>query len=486
MTRFNRCLSRTSLPVSPRLSPAFSRPVWWAALAMLIINDHFLKGAGWAPGWLTGKLSDFAFLLVAPALAHAVFPVRWRSRRLLALLAVAMPFAIGKTVPACTHLLESVMGAVGVAWKLWTDPTDLIAFVVLPLAWRLLAPPAPRLPSPGRSNEFLQRAAVALGALACVATSATWARHVRPFVRNASTATEQVQVQWLLKRIPCTVALPQIARDLDSGDLSRAISIELGSDTFAALDMPPRTGTSPVGSCSNDPTEAMERDDFSEEFCPVVLLQAAGLQPVLTRTSGSVGNGDDDTLCTTSMSTDVRPAGEIRIENRGSGLRWVAGHHVEMMEFVVPASWSSSAPPAGSCQAIALQYEQDLRVAQSCNADQDCRPVATGACDAISASNSEAVDTDLASYATAGCSQLLPTCAPKPAICASGQCVIDCPLVHVGSCPRACAGTRTGDVCANQPCLNDQGDLCSCADGETAFTCAAVPAPPAGCRNWCL
>lgn len=48
---------------SPALQ-GLGHPVTLVALALWIINDHVLKGAG--PGWLTGKLSDVACLAVVP------------------------------------------------------------------------------------------------------------------------------------------------------------------------------------------------------------------------------------------------------------------------------------------------------------------------------------------------------------------------------------------------------------------------------------
>jgi hypothetical protein len=47
---------------------ALRSPMFGAALSVLVLNDHWLKGAGLLPGWLTGKLSDFAGLIVAPIL----------------------------------------------------------------------------------------------------------------------------------------------------------------------------------------------------------------------------------------------------------------------------------------------------------------------------------------------------------------------------------------------------------------------------------
>ena len=46
----------------------------WPLLAMLMlgINDHLLKGSGWLPGWVTGKLSDFAGLFWFPLFVTAL------------------------------------------------------------------------------------------------------------------------------------------------------------------------------------------------------------------------------------------------------------------------------------------------------------------------------------------------------------------------------------------------------------------------------
>jgi hypothetical protein len=52
---------------------------WIAALALLVLNDHVLKHAGVLPGWLTGKLSDFAGLYVAPALLASLLRVSTRT-----------------------------------------------------------------------------------------------------------------------------------------------------------------------------------------------------------------------------------------------------------------------------------------------------------------------------------------------------------------------------------------------------------------------
>ena len=68
---------------SLRASRALAHPVWWVALAALLVNDHVFKGTHALPPVLIGKLSDFAGLLVAPVLLAAL--LRLRSQRAIAL-----------------------------------------------------------------------------------------------------------------------------------------------------------------------------------------------------------------------------------------------------------------------------------------------------------------------------------------------------------------------------------------------------------------
>src|SRR5688572_756580 len=88
-TRHPRQECREPLPGPSPLS----RPAWWVALALLLINDHLLKGSGLLPGWLTGKLSDVAGLLMAPPLLVVLAGARARAARLACFAAVALVFA---------------------------------------------------------------------------------------------------------------------------------------------------------------------------------------------------------------------------------------------------------------------------------------------------------------------------------------------------------------------------------------------------------
>lgn len=159
----------------PELRPgrALLTPTWLAALAVLGVNDHLLKGAGLLPGALTGKLSDVAGMLVAPALLAALLGLRSRRGLLMAHLAVAAVFAAIKLSPAAADAWSWLMGLVGVPWHITVDPTDLLALPALAIGWRALLP-AMRRPLPFHQRlapRLAQVAAVCVGTTLCVATS---------------------------------------------------------------------------------------------------------------------------------------------------------------------------------------------------------------------------------------------------------------------------------------------------------------------------
>ena len=90
-----------------------TRPAPLIATAILALNDHVLKGSGWLPGTVTGKLSDVAGLFVAPialvCLVRCVVPAR-RDGRLaaVALAMVAVVFALLKASPAVNSAVNAV------------------------------------------------------------------------------------------------------------------------------------------------------------------------------------------------------------------------------------------------------------------------------------------------------------------------------------------------------------------------------------------
>ncbi|MBX3251404.1 MAG: hypothetical protein KF901_29775 [Myxococcales bacterium] len=151
---------------------AFARdPWWWAALVALVLNDHVLKHAGVLPGWLTGKLSDFVGLYVAPAVLVAL--LAGRAPR-LAFVATGVVFAAINLSRGAADLLEAML-----PWQIWTDPSDLVALPMLWLAWRRHVGAADAAPEGAARSSAVARAALRwrdrgalmLGALASVATS---------------------------------------------------------------------------------------------------------------------------------------------------------------------------------------------------------------------------------------------------------------------------------------------------------------------------
>ncbi|MBW6437428.1 hypothetical protein KZ829_27215 [Actinoplanes hulinensis] len=112
-------------------------PVSMAALVLLAVNDHVWKAAH--PGWVTGKLSDVAGMVVAPPLLAAVAGLiapragfRWVAPG--AILTVGVGFAMVKTMGYAAALASG-------AWSLVTpslvrvDPSDLLALPFLGVAW---------------------------------------------------------------------------------------------------------------------------------------------------------------------------------------------------------------------------------------------------------------------------------------------------------------------------------------------------------------
>src|SRR5262245_59903430 len=98
-----------------------AHPLPLAAVGLLTLNDHVLKGSGLLPGAVTGKISDFAGLFFFPLLLAAIArglsaAARGRDiddRRSLAAasaIATALGFAAVKLVPAVNDLAARTWG----------------------------------------------------------------------------------------------------------------------------------------------------------------------------------------------------------------------------------------------------------------------------------------------------------------------------------------------------------------------------------------
>lgn len=147
-------------------SHALSHPLWWTALAVLLLNDHVLKYSAFA-GALTGKLSDVAGLIVAPVLIATLLRVRSPLGVLLSAWATAAVFAAINISPELAAAFDTLVSNV-VPFKTTTDPTDLFTLIAIPLG---LAAFWPTMRREAAGTPALRFAAVTLGGLACMATS---------------------------------------------------------------------------------------------------------------------------------------------------------------------------------------------------------------------------------------------------------------------------------------------------------------------------
>ena len=104
-----------------------AHPVPLAAVLVLAINDHVLKGSGWLPAVITGKLSDLAGLFFFPVALTALL----RIAPVTSALATGAVISALKTSPAFNALVDLVWGPNVL------DHTDLLCLPVLALsvAW---------------------------------------------------------------------------------------------------------------------------------------------------------------------------------------------------------------------------------------------------------------------------------------------------------------------------------------------------------------
>lgn len=230
---------------------ALLTPTWVGALALLVANDHWLKGSGLLPGVLTGKLSDFAGMLVAPTLLATLLGVRSRGALLACHVAVAAVFTGIQLSTGFAAQWSALMGAFGHPWTITCDPTDLLALPFLLLSWKLLVPQMDRqLPA----LLPLQRTAVGalsvLGLWSTVATSETepfdpgegWYEDVygNLYINNANDFEIALHIRPLRDdvEIDCYQVATDPGRLLDEDAFGEAVHWSLPARTNVAIELP--------------------------------------------------------------------------------------------------------------------------------------------------------------------------------------------------------------------------------------------------------
>ena len=319
-------------------------PAWWGALALLLINDNLLKGRGVVPGWLTGKLSDFAFLIVAPVLFAAIIPRRVPGRRTFAVASVVALYVAADLSRAVSDAVVAAAARVGLHWRLWPDPTDLLALAVLPATvWLLRRPPkpAPTARSPAGWACSASGPGIVLGALACLATSAPPTYPHNPFLFNRTTTATDVRITWVLRKVDCNTTPDVLGAMLGPSDLDDPRALTLQTGDVAALDGVPPAGMSPVGVCSTTrPASSYSYGYGSGQYeCVAAILETPGATPVLMVTPrqwDASASGDfisccdssnPNSRCSPKLDTHRNPGDEaLSITNSGGTLRFDVTH----------------------------------------------------------------------------------------------------------------------------------------------------------------
>ena len=163
------------MAVTTRVHESMRDARFLAALAVLLFNDLVLKSH--APGLVSGKLSDFAGMIVFPVVLAA--GVRVSGSRIDPRLTVSLVAAwfLGLQLSSVVDgVHEAALGAM-LPWNPsnTADPTDLVALLVLPLAHAIVARPRPL-----ELSTRAVRLIVVFVAVGCLADSGPESQNVGP------------------------------------------------------------------------------------------------------------------------------------------------------------------------------------------------------------------------------------------------------------------------------------------------------------------
>ena len=167
-----------------------AHPASLASIALLLLNDHVLKAH--FGSWWTGKLSDVAGLVFAPALvavlaAYGRPSTRPRAVAAASLAAVGVLFALAKATPGGAALASDLWPSIGGPGLIRADATDLLALPALGFAW-LSFRRAHRHPASGEGTRRFRSLLLIPAVVAVAATSSM------PEVFATSVATRDGQL----------------------------------------------------------------------------------------------------------------------------------------------------------------------------------------------------------------------------------------------------------------------------------------------------
>jgi len=245
-----------------------------------------LKPAEVLPRLLTGKLSDFAGMIVAPLLLVQVFRPSTKWGRALCFVAVGLPFAAINISADAAHAFERATAMTGMSWLILVDPTDLIAFAIVPYAWRLAD--GARVVS-----QAWLRVAVVAGAAASVASGRPFDWSTSVFVANRTDREVDLRVRWLDADVDCEAVRGELGRALSPAVFGEGVTINvlpdrtMPVDRAAYLERPADEGPRPCDAV------LLQGDAMTDTIFFFEGLQIVSVPPTIPD-PGAVDDGDQE------------------------------------------------------------------------------------------------------------------------------------------------------------------------------------------------
>ena len=210
-------------PHAPPLRPDAARPPGLVGARSRCCSSTTTcsRGGASSPAGSTGKLSDFAFLIVAPGPvrddhSRGACPAGGRSRSP----SVVALYVAADLSRAVSDAVVAAAARVGLHWRLWPDPTDLLALAVLPATvWLLRRPPKPAANSTiaRRMGVQRERAGDRAGRARLPGDVApVTARRTTRSCSTAPTTATDVRITWVLRKADCNTTPDVAGRDAEA------------------------------------------------------------------------------------------------------------------------------------------------------------------------------------------------------------------------------------------------------------------------------